>query len=41
MRGLKVENRAYLCEEGGWHLTSESRRKFEDRNTNTMHLTYR
>jgi hypothetical protein len=41
MRGLKVENRAYLCEEGGWHLTSESRRKFEDRNANTMHLTYR
>jgi hypothetical protein len=40
-RGLKVENRAYLCEQGGWHLTSESRRKFEDRNADVMPLIYR
>jgi hypothetical protein len=40
-RGLKVETRAYQCEFGGWHLTSENRRSFEDRNANIMPLIYR
>jgi hypothetical protein len=31
MRGLKVENRAYRCPEGGWHLTAESRSSYENR----------
>lgn len=30
-RGLKVEHRAYNCELGGWHLTSESRSSYENR----------
>jgi hypothetical protein len=31
MRGLKVESRWYQCEEGGYHLTSESRASYENR----------
>lgn len=30
-RGLRVESRAYECEHGGWHLTSESRASYENR----------
>jgi hypothetical protein len=31
MRGLKVESRWYQCDEGGYHLTSESRASYENR----------
>jgi hypothetical protein len=31
MRGLKVESRWYQCDEGGYHLTSESRSSYENR----------
>ncbi|USH44642.1 hypothetical protein SEA_BROPLEASE_58 [Streptomyces phage BroPlease] len=29
-RGLKVEGRVYECDFGGWHLTSMSRRAYEE-----------
>ncbi|MFF4510623.1 hypothetical protein [Streptomyces mirabilis] len=32
MRGLKVESRYYECEYGRFHLTSESRSSYENRN---------
>ena len=28
-RGLRIEHRTYQCSEGGWHLTAESRAKYE------------
>jgi hypothetical protein len=31
MRGLKVESRWYQCDQGGFHLTSESRSSYENR----------
>lgn len=29
-RGIRVEGRIYMCSAGGWHLTSMSRRKYEE-----------
>jgi hypothetical protein len=29
-RGLKVEGRVYECDFGGWHLTSMSRKQYEE-----------
>ncbi|MFE9254066.1 hypothetical protein [Streptomyces sp. NPDC006879] len=29
-RGLKVEGRTYQCEHGAWHLTSMSRKQYEE-----------
>ncbi|MFE7463069.1 hypothetical protein ACFU6R_03055 [Streptomyces sp. NPDC057499] len=29
-RGLKMEGRVYVCHFGGWHLTSMSRKKYEE-----------
>jgi hypothetical protein len=36
MRGLKVESRWYQCDEGGYHLTSQSRSSYENRNDNRI-----
>jgi hypothetical protein len=41
MRGLKVENRVYECEAGGWHLTSESRSTYESRSMHENWIAYR
>ncbi|MFG2923924.1 hypothetical protein ACGFYA_20790 [Streptomyces sp. NPDC048305] len=32
-RGSKIEHRVYACEEGGWHLTSQSRASYQSRIT--------
>ena len=40
-RGLKVEHRAYECSEGAFHLTSENRRSFEERQPAHLHLVQR
>ncbi|MEU6056953.1 hypothetical protein [Streptomyces sp. NPDC047097] len=29
-RGIKVEGRAYECEHGAWHVTSMTRRSYEE-----------
>ena len=29
-RGLKIEGRTYQCPAGGWHLTSMSRKTYEE-----------
>ncbi|MEU6572327.1 hypothetical protein [Streptomyces sp. NPDC046805] len=36
MRGLKVESRWYQCDEGGFHLTSQSRSSYDSYTENRM-----